>query len=470
MKRMTWILCFALAGLVVVPSKSLAQAWTDRGASPFHANRAEEKRYLGWSSSDLVWRDRLTCSHGPCALPNVLLTPDPADNPIIVVSPENPKQFIAAALDADCNGSAAYGSADGGANWVTQFCSENFAYSEPTLVYGLGGTAFFAGIGGNLIITQNNGQTWSQPISAVAGLFYHGGVVTPWLGIDNSHQSRFANRVYIAATQIDETGVQSQISVSYSADRGNHWAINTLDAIQVKPVLDQYSRLAVGSDGTVYVAWQRCVMTSRHVNCAGTEASMMLSKSVDGGNTWSKPKVFAKVRLVTDTCDCAFFGNVPHTTVPVANPPLLAVDQHSGTLYAVMYNLTGKQMKVQLISSQDQGTTWSKPTAVAPPTETHDQFLPTLAVSSTGAVGVSWLDRRNDRRNILYQPFTAVSTDGGASFGKNYALASNLSDTYYNYTLGDYMGNVWAGQTLYAVWPDTRNAVMQNFVGGLRTK
>jgi hypothetical protein len=465
MKRLTWIFSFALVALAITPSKSAAQAGTiGKTASRIHETHE--------ANANPAWRDSLTCSQAPCVLPNVLLSPDPANTPVIVVNPENSQQFIAAVFDLNCFGDAAFGSADGGATWYFPGCSQFFDDTTPTLAYASNGIAYFAAAAYEPIefnTTQDNGNTWSKTTVAAYPLFSQGSIVTPWLGIDNGQNSPSAQRIYIAATQIDHPGVQSQISVSHSSDGGNGWSLITVDKVQAKPLVDQYSRVAVGPDGTVYVAWQRCVMTSRHVNCAGTEASMLLSKSVDGGNTWSKPRVFARVRLVTDTCDCAFFGNVPHTTVGVANPPLLATDS-TGTLYAVMYNWTGKQMKVQLISSKDQGETWSKPTAVAPPTETHDQFLPTVAVSSTGAVGVSWLDRRNDRRNILYQPFTAVSTDGGASFGKNYALASTLSDTYYNYTLGDYMGNVWSGQTLYTVWPDTRNAVMQNFVGGLRTK
>jgi Neuraminidase (sialidase) len=215
-------------------------------------------------------------------------------------------------------------------------------------------------------------------------------------------------------------------------------------------------------------------MLGQNINCAGTLAHMLVSKSTDGGETWTTPVRITSVRLVPDSCNCSFFGNLPHTYEPVANPPLIAVDNskgaHSGNLYVVMYNWTGKQMKVQVTTSTDGGTTWGTPVLVAS-LGRHDEFFPALSVNSNGIVGVSWLDRRKDPRNVRYQPFAALSQDGGKTFGNNYPLTSRLSDPYFssNY-MGDFTGNLWTGSTLYASWPDTRNSLMQDYVGGLRIK
>jgi len=195
---------------------------------------------------------------------------------------------------------------------------------------------------------------------------------------------------------------------------------------------------------------------------------------VDGGNTWSPPVEITAVTLVPDSCHCAFFGNLPHTTDPVANPPLIAVDNSSGpntgNLYVVVYDWREKQMRVEVLTSRDGGTTWAKPVLVAP-TYKNDEFFSGLSVSAAGVVGVNWLDRRNDSQDIFYQPFAAVSNDGGKSFGTNCRLAMPLSNPYYSsYSMGDYTGNAWSGKTLFVTWPDTRNAIMQDYVGGLLTK
>jgi Neuraminidase (sialidase) len=139
-----------------------------------------------------------------------------------------------------------------------------------------------------------------------------------------------------------------------------------------------------------------------------------------------------------------------------------------------MYTWTGTYLRVQVIRSTDGGTTWSKPVPVAPATDTHDQFFPSLSVSPTGKVGVSWLDRRNDPKNVDYQAFAAISTDGGKTF-PNTQLTKAFSDPDTNGTgnnwMGDYTGNTWAGGKFIVAWMDSSNGVdMQEVIGGVRLK
>ena len=142
-----------------------------------------------------------------------------------------------------------------------------------------------------------------------------------------------------------------------------------------------------------------------------------------------------------------------------------------------MYSWTGTHMRVQVVHSADGGDTWSKPVPVAPASDTHDQFFPWLSVSSTGLVGISWLDRRNDPANIDYQAYAAISTDGGQSFQPNVQLTTAFSNPNVNgYTdnlwMGDYAGSTWDGPDFIAAWMDssTNNYDMQDVVGGIRLK
>ena len=109
---------------------------------------------------------------------------------------------------------------------------------------------------------------------------------------------------------------------------------------------------------------------------------------------------------------------------------------------------------------------------VAPPSDAHDQFFPWLSVSSTGLVGVSWLDRRNDPANIDYQAYAAISSDGGESFQPNIQLTTAFSNPNNNGKngLGSYAGNTWDGPNYFvAAWMDTSNGVSsQDYVGGIR--
>lgn len=429
-----------------------------------------------------------TCSPAPCVLPNVLISEDEADSTVIAAGPEHPNDLLAASYAfPSCAGAGIFTSSNDGSAWQNPACVNGLGEEgDPSVAYGIkaeyvvGTSGDSSGSATYSMSSTNNGATWRPQVEAVAPIFDGGNGDTnvPWVQVDNSSSSLFENAVYVSVTQFDIEVVESEISVAHSTDGGNTWTATTVDPVQYKPEVDQFSRMAVGLDGTLYVAWQRCAMTGPTVNCADTEANMLISKSTDGGNTWSAPAQIAAVRLVPETCSCgAFFGNLPNSNEPVANIPVLAIDNskgaHAGNLYAVMYNWTGKQMRVQVVTSTDGGDTWGTPVFVAPAAETHDQFFPSITVSPNGAVGVSWLDRRNDPLNVSYQPFAATSSNGGKSFGTNYALATNLSDPYLDgaggNNMGDYIGNAWAGAHQFLVtWPDTRNMeFMQDYFGGL---
>jgi len=94
-------------------------------------------------------------------------------------------------------------------------------------------------------------------------------------------------------------------------------------------------------------------------------------------------------------------------------------------------------------------------------------------VSSTGIVGVSWLDRRNDPANVNYQPFAAISRDGGQTFAPNIMLNSSFSNPNIggeNY-MGDYAGNTWDGSNFIVAWMDSSNGeTMVDVVGGVKLR
>jgi len=172
-------------------------------------------------------------------------------------------------------------------------------------------------------------------------------------------------------------------------------------------------------------------------------------------------------------------NELPNTGERVYIYPAITVDNsngpHTGDLYVAMSTWTGQYIRVQVIRSTDGGATWSQPVPLAPESDTHDQFFPSISVSPTGRVGVSWLDRRNDPADIDYQAFAAISTDGGQTFGTNWQLTTAFSNPKNNGTgnnwMGDYTGNTWAGDDFIAAWMDSSNGVdMQEVIGGVRLK
>ncbi len=67
--------------------------------------------------------------------------------------------------------------------------------------------------------------------------------------------------------------------------------------------------------------------------------------------------------------------------------------------------------------SDDEGATWSEPVQVNEASLGTSHFMPRISIDqSTGQLGVTWWDTRNDPLNSSAQYFGAFSSDGGASF------------------------------------------------------
>lgn len=129
-------------------------------------------------------------------------------------------------------------------------------------------------------------------------------------------------------------------------------------------------------------------------------------------------------------------------------------------------------MQVQVVRSTDGGSTWSQPVPVAPGV-THDQMLPWIAVSPTGLVGVTWLDRRNDPANVSFQALAAISSDGGLSFEPNVELTSEFSNPDEGIGPWSYFdGCTWDGPNYFlAAWMQLNTGRdTQINVGGIRLK
>jgi len=242
------------------------------------------------------------------------------------------------------------------------------------------------------------------------------------------------------------------------------------------PQVVDLSAMAIAANGTLYLTWTQCTIDSQTHTCG--PASFEFSKSTDGGNTWSSPATILTAQQAPNPCHTFRLGGVlPNTCVRVADLPVIAIDNsngpHKGNLYVTYFNWTGAFMKVYVATSTDDGSTWTKK-GVAPARAIHDQFFPWVNVSKSGIVGVSWLDRRNDPKNVNYEAFAAFSKDGGRTFGKNIDLSSKPSnpckDGFGCTFLGDYTGNTWVGKKLYVTYTDTTTGIDQDFIGGYRFK
>jgi hypothetical protein len=130
----------------------------------------------------------------------------------------------------------------------------------------------------------------------------------------------------------------------------------------------------------------------------GTDGDLKAWRSVDGGKTWS-----AGV-MVNDEPSAAREG----LHAMAAGP--------DGRLFATWLDLRKKGTRLYGATSTDGGATWSKNAVVyESPSGTICQCChPSAAIDANGGIHVMWRNAVEGNRDM----YTAVSTDGGSTFGK----------------------------------------------------
>jgi hypothetical protein len=399
----------------------------------------------------------------------------PVNEDPIVTSPVDARDVMTAGNDYNCRSTeGVFTSSDGGVTFRHHCLPVVGAggCGDPSVAYDLQGNAFIAAISdcdhrsGSIYIqrSSDNGETWDPIRLAVPPLFPGGLTDKDWLEIDTNRASPYAGAMYLSITQVNRQSMRTVISVSRSIDGGRTWITTPVGPTRTFPEQVQWSDLAIARNGTVFVTWLRCTGRGPLLACAGTRGRLEVSRSTDGGRTWSRPVTIATPRLAPAGPTC-FYGCLPNTIEDLSEIPVIAADPrggpHAGRLYVAFYERRAF-LRVMVSTSVDGGRTWGHPVPVAPPGTPGDEFFPWLSVSRKGTVGVSWLDRRDDAANLRYAAYATFSTDGGSTFGPNRRLATRSSDPnddgFGGFFMGDYTGNAWSRTGhFFAAWMDTRN-------------
>jgi hypothetical protein len=162
--------------------------------------------------------------------------------------------------------------------------------SDPWVAIGPGGRAYYAALGFNetsldngvfLSVSQNGGSTWGAPVTV------HANSNTDFddkesISVDNQPDSPFRGRVYVGWDTAIGNGSQPA-RIAYSADGGGSFTpFRTLD--------NQGFSLGVvsvsGPGGVVHAVWTRFERNS---------ATLMSARSEDGGDNWSAPVAIAQI-------------------------------------------------------------------------------------------------------------------------------------------------------------------------------
>lgn len=393
------------------------------------------------------------------AAPDVTVNQDtlgaPQNETAIAVDPNNPNRVMAAANDyvsrtwnCTINGtpcsalgdgySGTYFSNDGGHTWcctssdpahlgtlipgVERLTGGIYdAGGDPALAFDSRGNVYYAGLGFDRTappntVAVNKGTfdsigklTWSQPTFVNQTTSPSTLNDKEWIAVDSHTSSPFRDRVYVTWTRFifnprNGSYVQSPIAVAYSSDGGKTFSNPQLIAGNV--LYSQGSRPVVGPDGTVYVFWDGATRLA-------TLDSTWMTKSTDGGVTWSKPVAIAQLVDVIPSANTAFRVNSFPAAAAAPNGDLYAVwtsmlSDSTGGLCPGATN-SGCHAAALYSKSTNGGATWSAPALAFPTLDASTRTAVDYPVTQPNG---SMLDAPAPRRVDAIFPAVAVSLSG----------------------------------------------------------
>lgn len=378
-------------------------------------------------------------------------------------NPVNPSNILASGTDlSNATQDTVWQSLDGGLTWAPVSIPNSpgavDAVGDTALAFNSSGTAFFAHgeaysidpltglpiIQAAVATSVDSGTTWTTavvplptvPNASVRDISLTVGPdpITP--GIERLYLSYEVDGTQYAQTSLDGVAWSSAVPVQDAGRGGNVTTIS-------------------GPDGTLYALWQEIDPLTPGVS------RVLFDRSVDGGLTWgADTPIFATtVALDNDSESVISDGALNSYLVPSAADygagsfVSAAVDRsnsaYRGRIYVVVSDQSDQDgvaatqhddTDLFLISSDDQGQTWSAPLLINDDASGNTQLAPEIAVDqSTGDLVVAWYDARlddassttgdtNGLQNDDVHVFVAVSFDGGASFESNLRLSAAASN------------------------------------------
>ncbi len=417
----------------------------------------------------------------------------------VAVDPMNPKHVFAAANDPENDLFASY-SVNGGVNWRSSTTPDgrltpaagadplpNFA-SDPRAAFDNFGNLYLVGLrkGQNFIdvlLSADDGKTF-RLIGSFGALGDTGPAET-----DENPERTVVDQPSIAVGPGDQPGTGS-VWITYA-----DYSVKSVYAVGARVTehdqkafdfgsfnlsageLGNFGDIAVGPMGEVVATWQ---------NLGGDPSTpfgaIVVSSKPDGLKT---PNTFFRPPVALLPVPALGRDGNTRTPIPAQDTRGISLDirlawdrsgkTHNGRLYMAYTDVlkptsAPNDTDIFVRHSDDGGTKWSPPVRVNDVTS-GSQFFSSIAVDqSTGDVGVSWYDTRNDSSNTQTQFFVAVSGDGGDKFSANVPVSVGPSNASYPgqsfltraNQYGDYTGTAYAGGMLYSAWADNSAALGDN--------
>jgi hypothetical protein len=248
---------------------------------------------------------------------------------------------------------------------------------------------------------------------------------------------------------------EQTLLVAASHDFGRSFSASILNP-GAEPGWSLAAGATVDTAGNTYFSWSAYPPT----NIIGRTAEVFISRSADGGRTWSTTPMDVS-RAAPDCsaqlCSAGF----------LASQMALASDD-AGTIYALWNSgsIAGGPERIYFSSSTNEGQTWAPKVDVSNASSGVEHCFPAITAAAAGDVRIAWMDtRRTDaQKHLLWNTFYRASTNGGATWAPESQLSGSV--TGYDYILPKGFlfpfGNLFSigidnlGST-HAVWGEGRN-------------
>jgi hypothetical protein len=232
-------------------------------------------------------------------------------------------------------------------------------------------------------VTGNGGEPLEQSPNASARQVGHV-EDKQWVAVNHIVGHVFQDHVYAVWAVFNGKAIKIRLAVSRTRGLSFDPAVTISPPAQVGPAVT-FVLPQIDGAGTLYVAF-----VSFPPN--GTASVIYVASSTDEGQTFSPFVPVTTVKLLPT-------AGLPNTRFRDGiTESFAASPTYPGHLYLTYEDWNGTNMEVKFTQSTNRGMTWSSPVKVndnsdAPGVPT-DQFQPSIAAGSGGAVAVAFYDRR----------------------------------------------------------------------------
>jgi hypothetical protein len=421
---------------------------------------------------------------------NVSRAPGNQAEQTVAVNPTNPANIVVISNDPSPGpGLFESISFDGGVTWTTRPIATGAdelgaACCDPSLAFDSFGNLFFTYLLSSLpngipvALSTDGGQHFTALglVSAKGS-----GNSDPTKGSD---RGSFADQPSITAgagsVWVTVTAGSGQIVAAGAkvTGLGGVSAFSPTEVIQGQGGHGDYGDVAIGPAGQVMLTYQ---------NPTGGEGPAKIWMVLDPDGLG--PLGFGKPTLRATT-NVGGFDYIPaQAQRSVDSEANLAWDRsggpHTGRLYTIWTSEQPDESNntdIMFQYTDDAGAHWSVPVRLNDDPGTNSQFNPAIAVDqSSGAIGISWYDARNDVGrggsgdsnavpNDDAQIWGTISLDGGLTFAANARLSAGTSNSAVaanGIDYGDYTHDAFVNGVFYPCWSDNSNSTEDNPDGAL---